>query len=75
MTKFEVQTFTLCDGWANIWTYEQEDGVTYPYIFNSREDAERELNWFLTECEHEVYSGNIEEVPNKDDFRIVEVLA
>lgn len=73
MSKFEVQEYTLCDGWVNTWTYEQEDGTTYPSIFNSREDAERELAWFLAECENEVYSGNMADVPDEDTFRIVEV--
>ena len=73
MRKFEVQEFNLCGGWANNWTYEQEDGTIYPSIFNSREDAEKELTWFLAECENEVMSGNMEDAPDREDFRIVEL--
>jgi hypothetical protein len=73
MRKFEVQEFNLCGGWANNWTYEQEDGTSYPSVFNSREDAEKELDWFLAECENEVYSGNMEDSPDREDFRIVEL--
>ena len=62
---WEVQEFTLC-GWANNW---DTDGK--PSVFKSKADAEEELNWFLAECQDEVEAGNLEDVPDREDFRIV----
>ena len=42
MSKWEVQTYTLCEGWKNLWTV---DGLTE--TFNSHEDAENSIGEHL----------------------------
>ena len=69
MSKFEVQEYTLCDGWVNTWTFD--DGK--PSYYQTRKDAELALSWFLQDCQEEVEAGNMADVPDGDTFRIVEV--
>lgn len=67
---YEVQEWCLCGGWANNWTFE--DGK--PSYYQTRKDAELALNWFLQDCEEEVEAGNMEDAPDREEFRIVEVV-
>ena len=56
MTKYEVQHFTLCDGWINVWTDDKK-----PSYFNSYQEAEKEIREFVDDwnkhcekdCEYE----------------------
>ena len=41
-TKYEVQHYTLCDGWINTWTVDDK-----PEYFDTYEDAEASLAYFL----------------------------
>jgi len=68
--KYEVQEFNLCGGWANNWCNSQDGGLTY---FYSKKDAELALDWFLKDCLEEVEAGNMEDCPDREDFRIVKV--
>jgi len=71
--RYEIQHYTLCDGWINTWTIEQ-DGDYEPEYFDSREDAEMALQDFLND-EHEAYQqGWIESRYGADEFRIVEIV-
>lgn len=74
MKKFEIQTYTLCDGWVNTWTIENEDGSSEKEYFNSYNDALSALNEFIADEAYEFNQGNIDSVYDRDDFRIVEVL-
>ena len=40
--RFEVQHFTLCDGWINCWTEDEK-----PLTFASYAEAEADLDYFL----------------------------
>ena len=71
--RYEVQEFTLCGGWTNTWSSEDESGNSTPSVFDSKVDAESELDWFLQEMLEAVEEGNMEDVPDREDFRIVEV--
>lgn len=66
--KYEVQEFCLCGGWTNTWS--DEDGAS---TFQTKEQAEAELDWFLHNMLEEVEAGNMEDAPDREDFRIVEV--
>ena len=44
--RYEVQTNTLCDGWVNTWTYLDSGS---PIVFDTKEDAEKELSDWLEE--------------------------
>ena len=73
MSKYEIQHFTLCDGWVNTWTIEQDNGDSEPEYFDTFADAVDALDEFLDQ-EHEAYQqGWIESKYSRDEFRIVEV--
>ena len=70
--RYEIQHYTLCDGWINTWTIEQ-DGDYEPEYFDTREDAEIALQDFLND-EHEAFQqGWIESKYGADEFRIVDI--
>ena len=73
MSKYEVQENCLFGGWTNTWSHEDWAGKDIPTTFDSKEDAEAELDWFFQECQEAVKSGNMEDVPDRADFRIVKV--
>ena len=60
MSKWEVQTYTLCDGWKNLWT---DDGLTE--TFKSHEDAKNSIGEHLKDC----LEDGIEE--DKYNYRII----
>lgn len=70
---FEIQTFTLCNGWVNTWTVHHEDGTSEPERFASNADARAALHEFLTEITEEIAIGirDPEFGYDADDFRIV----
>lgn len=54
---FEIQHFTLCDGWANTWTVHHEDGTSEPERFASKAEAQAALDEFLGEIAEEIAIG------------------
>lgn len=42
--KYEVLTYTLCDGWVNCWTDSDAEGNATPSLFDSREAAQAEVD-------------------------------
>jgi len=66
--QYIIETYTLCDGWINTWS--DDDG---PTVFNSKQDAEAELAYFLQDEKQEYKNGNIAGLSDPDDFRIMEV--
>ena len=74
MTKrYEVQHYTLCDGWINTWSDYDEDGNETPSTYDSCEDALNELDSFLDDEQEAFEEGNIESPYDRDEFRIAEV--
>lgn len=74
MTKrYEVQHYTLCDGWINTWSDYDEDGNETPSTYDSFEDALNELDSFLDDEQEAFEEGNIESPYDRDEFRIAEV--
>lgn len=67
--KFEVQEWTLCDGWINNWS--DEDGN--PSMFNSQHEAWQEWEAFYLDMHDAYTNGYLEDVPEKGNYRIVEV--
>lgn len=75
MTKrYEVQHYTLCDGWINTWSDYDEDGNETPSTYDSFEDALNELDSFLDDEQEAFEEGNIESPYDRDEFRISEVV-
>ena len=71
---WEVQQFTLCEGWVNTWAVE-EGGERRPLVYETKGAAEYDLFWFLIEIACEIDRG--ERDPDngydEDEFRIVEI--
>lgn len=71
-TKYEIQHYTLCEGWTNPWIINK-DGKDIPYIFDTEVEAQAELYEFLAETANEIKSG--ERKPHEgfthEEFRIV----
>ena len=72
--KYEIQHYTLCDGWINTWTIENEDGSTESEYFETKEQAISALADFLDEENRAYLNGYIESPYDIQEFRIEEVL-
>ena len=73
MKKFEIQHYTLCDGWVNTWTDYDAEGNEKPCVFDSIDDAVLALDWFLAEEEDAYKKGYVEDVYEREEFRVMEV--
>jgi len=73
MKKYEVLTFTICDGWVNTWHEYDDDNNEIPMVFDSLKDAEVELSGYLYDYRRAYERGDIECDENPDDYMIVEV--
>ena len=62
---YEVQTYTLCAGWVNVWSDSDSTLVT----FDTLEAAQNELQEFLTEMADAVQIGHLDDF-SPDDYRI-----
>lgn len=73
--SYEVQTFTLCDGWVNIWHIEHADGTSAPETFPTRAAAQAALDEFLGEIAEEIAVGQRrpDEGYDRDEFRVAKV--
>ncbi len=65
--EYEVQTYTLCGGWINCWTVDDQ-----PQQFETIEDAQAELDEFFEEIEDEIRnkSRKPDEGYCRSEFRI-----
>ena len=66
--RYEIQTYTICDGWVNTWM----ENDTIPVVFDSLQDAENELSLYLIELGINADIGNITDY-DPEDFRITEI--
>lgn len=77
--RFEVQTWTLCDGWINTWSISEEIGdnifTDLPETFATREEAQQALDEFLSDIQSEIEAGqrSADEGYAPYDHRIQEV--
>ena len=71
--QYEVQHFTLCDGWINTWSVIDENGLSKPTVFNTYQEARQELNSLLQILEMEMGYTNLNDY--KHQYRIALVLA
>jgi hypothetical protein len=68
MTKhYEIQTYTLADGYINCWL----DCNDNPIHYSTHAEAMRDLKNYFADCEAAVQDGEI--VDFEDDLIIVEV--
>jgi hypothetical protein len=61
---YQVQTYTLCDGWINTWT---EDDT--PLTFDTLEEAQIALQEHLEDLDQFVKIGHLQDF-NPEDYRI-----
>ena len=66
--RWEVQQYTLCDGWINTWSEDDR-----PHTFTTRRDALKELTEFLADTREAALMGHLEEAYQRDEFRIVAI--
>ena len=72
-SSYEVQHYTLCDGWVNTWTISDGNHDSVPHVFATREEAQAELDEFLRDIQSEIASGDRapDEGYDASEFRIV----
>jgi hypothetical protein len=68
---YEVQTYTLCLGWVNLWTDSLDDTLV---TFDTFEAAQAELQDFLAELAYAVKAGHLDDY-NPEDYKIEKVTA
>ena len=61
---YRVETWTFCDGWTDIWKIE----------FETRQDAEDELDDFFNTCHDAYHKGYMDDKPNPKEYRIKEAV-
>ena len=68
--KYEVLTYTLCDGYINCWSVDGE-----PQTFDSIEAAQAEIDELFDDIEAEIAAGErgADEGYDRSDFEIVPV--
>lgn len=73
--KYEVQQYTICDGWVNNWTLCENDEITSYEYFDSIAEAQAELDNFFEEISSEIESGERprENDYDREEFRIMPV--
>lgn len=80
-TRYEVQTFTLCDGWINTWSVSEQAGddtfTEIPETFATHAKAQAALDEFLAEIQEEIASGQRtpDEGYEPEEFRVAPVTA
>lgn len=47
--KFEVLTYTVCDGWVNCWSVTDRRGKTAPQLFDTWWEAQAEIDGYMAD--------------------------
>ena len=73
--KYEIQHSTFVDGWVNTSTTEDADGNEIPLVFDSRAEAQEEIDSDLAYIAEQIASGEREADHgyDPDEFRVREV--
>jgi hypothetical protein len=73
--KYEIQHSTFVDGWVNTSTTEDAAGNEIPLVFDSRAEAQEEIDSDLAHIAEQIESGEREADHgyDPDDFRVREV--
>jgi hypothetical protein len=73
--KYEVQHYTLCNGWINCWHTVDENGNETKQVFDTEEDAQAELEEFLADIAKEIFHGEraADAGYASEEFRIVPI--
>lgn len=68
MRHYEVQTWTMMQGWINCWSIDD-----VPEVFSTKTEAEDALRFHLRDLRAAWERGEIEDEPTPEDYIIVEV--
>ena len=77
--RYEVQTWTLCDGWINTWSINEEAAdnrfTDRPETFATRQEAQEALDEFLADIQSEIHAGqrDADDGYDPEGFRIEQV--
>jgi hypothetical protein len=76
MMRYQIETFSLADGWVNTWTEpaERRDNIypERPVTFATHLEAVAALNVYWVDLQHQVAMGDV--MPyDRDDFRVVQI--
>jgi hypothetical protein len=66
---FEVQHYTLCDGWVNTWLDCEDNPIRY----RTYAEARRDLDKFLDDTQADYEDGHLYSPEDSEDYRIVSV--
>ncbi len=66
---YEVQHYTMLDGWINTWSYAEADGVMQPETFATADDANAALDEYFQALEDEIVTGQSGPY-SREEFRI-----
>ena len=69
LMTYQIETYTLCQGWINIWADDDA-----PVIFDTYAAASADLAEYLADLAHAVKVGHLDDY-SADDYRIVGVPA
>ncbi|MHB1546119.1 MAG: hypothetical protein ACYCSB_01285 [bacterium] len=72
---YEVLTWSLCDGWTNVWTtWSDENPDETPEVFDTAEEAEEAIKEEIEDTEEAIRNGDMDEGARlaRNDFKIVE---
>lgn len=67
--RYEVQTWTLIDGWVNCW-HDEDDK---PWTFKTRAAAKAELRLFLDDVVDAVRRGDMTDEYDPSEYRVRKV--
>jgi len=73
MQKFEVQEYTICDGWVNTWHEWDDDNEEIPMTFDSIKEAIEQIDAHLYDMQKAYNMGDISSPDDRANFRVVEV--
>lgn len=68
-TKFEVQTSSICEGWLNVWSWQEGDEEPQRQLFDTAKEAQDAIDEFIQDTKN---SPDIEDY-DPEDYRVVEV--
>ena len=71
--QYEVLTWSLCGGWSNTWTTEDENGNEIQVIFDTEKEAMEEIEADIAETEAAIQRGDMDEGARltENDFKII----
>lgn len=66
---YEVQHYTLAEGWKNTWSYDEGDGEFHVETFATRDEAEAALDEFFADRAADIAAG-LSAPYSRDEFRV-----